>query len=139
MTDSNLLNMIALRHKSEVTRMDAINNPQLTDSETLKSALSDPNESVRLTAARKLDDDLIWTQLVMDDPHYMVRYFAVEKSTDEATLVKIALHDEDDYIREAAVSNPHLKDQSVLERLAQNDRDESIRKLAQSKIERLGL
>ncbi len=131
LTDPSKLRHIALSHKQEFVRKQAIE--QLKDPHVLKKVIEQDRSSVcRSAAMKRLDDHEVLTELAMNHSDYDIRKSAVQQLTDQDVLAKVAQNDEHSSVRQAAVLRLYRQDD--LKRIILNDQDSIVRSTAVTQI-----
>jgi len=134
-TDQSVLAKIARKDENKYVREAA--TKRLTNLEALaKIARKDDDDWVRQVAVQKpvmTDQDVLY-EVATKDENVSVRRAAVQKLEDPIRLAKIAQKDEEWLVREAAVNNTNLTDQTLLEKFATKDMSDGVRKSAIRKL-----
>ena len=103
-------------------RVDAVRHLKAEDQATLAQvALTDPSETVRLTAAERITDQAVLAKLVIGDTSSYVRAAALPKVTDQALLAEIVLKGFADEARSSALHA--ITDQAILAAMALDERE----------------
>lgn len=138
-SDPTALRDLALNHADPILRINAASG--LADRAKdpgfqrviAEVVLVSADTAVRERVARKLDDEIIRTQVALHDPDWTVRLTATRGLKDQAVLAMAARNDENANLRRAVVER--LTHQGVLAEVARKDADHNVRIAATSKLE----
>jgi hypothetical protein len=116
----SLLPDVALNHENPQLRKAAV--ADINDQAVLeKAVLNDSDLGVRIATLPKLQNQNIITKIVENEEnHWVLRTEALKYTNDTALLEKYALYDAHADIQLSAISNPLLKDQSIIKQVAEN-------------------
>lgn len=96
---------------------------------------NEPKPFVRQIIAERIKDEPLLVHMVYNDEDFDVQYSAARNPyLKNQSVLKKLLHKRDDYLRTAAVENPNLTDENLLEEVAYNDSSHYVRRAATIKI-----
>lgn len=87
-----------------------------------------PDKQTRATAVKRLTNQAILEQVVLNEKDHDIRCSALGKVTNQRILSDIALHDPDENVRYIVVTSMH--DQQALYKLIQSEQSDWVREAA---------